>query len=223
MSNIVDITEIEQCKENIQPLKRGRNAKALLNALKPSDPLSKFGPQRKAMEKKIKENAKGEDPLAPWLEYINWTQQSYLAANRKSYLIPLLEKCTRTFKNSETYKQDTRYIDIWLQYADACPNPIDIYNFMETNQIGVDFAKFYIAQARLFEERKLYKKAEEAVGLGLARSAGPVVTLARAQRGLQERAAKRMVELMNQADEIPEEEDMYRPALQRIPVNITQP
>eukprot|EP00466_Bigelowiella_natans_P005744 jgi/Bigna1/147602/aug1.234_g22310 len=73
----ISFEEIEGSKENIQPLKRGRNPKKLLSALqkteKPLQAKSFFKNKRSEFEEKIK-TYKGPDPLIPWLDYIDWVQ-----------------------------------------------------------------------------------------------------------------------------------------------------
>jgi hypothetical protein len=204
----IDIDQIEACKENIQPLRQGRNAKTLLGLITSSESDGDQKKQRKVLESKIKNAVTSTDPLAPWLEYISWTQQNYLSATRKSYLIPLLEKCTRTFKSTEQYTNDPRYVDVWLQYAAACPAPDDIFAFMEANGIGSDLAKFYVAWAAYVESKSLISKAEEILQLGLAREAGPVILLVRAQNSLRDYVARRISAELNNPDrsESPEPE-----------------
>ena len=72
-------------------------------------------------------NYKGDDPLEPWLGYITWTQDAFPSGNGR--LVELLEECCRTFKDNERYKNDERYLKVWLMYADLCCNPIDIFMF----------------------------------------------------------------------------------------------
>ena len=51
-------------------------------------------------------------------------------------MIPLLERCTRAFKDNDLYTNDTRYIGVWVSYADACIDPTDIFQFLKVNRIG---------------------------------------------------------------------------------------
>src|SRR5438874_478550 len=93
-SDVIEFSAFEQSKENIQPNRAGRSAKAILQAItKPSisatnrtndnnndnnaiatDP---YQSKRAEFECAIKDYS-GDFPLSPWLNYIHWTQQTYL-------------------------------------------------------------------------------------------------------------------------------------------------
>lgn len=139
--------------------------------------------QRKAFEGSIKSYV-GNDPLLPWLAYIKWTKEAYLnAANStQSFLLPLLEKCTRTIfqmilkKDKEDrekrkhpseqaaaatnstdaemldYRNDMRYLEVWLDYADYVDDPLEIFSFMRHNRICITFALFWVRYSLCVEK-----------------------------------------------------------------------
>jgi checkpoint serine/threonine-protein kinase len=111
----------------------------------------------------------GDDPLEPWLEYIMWVRDAFPSGGIQSELLPLLEACTRTFQTDERYRSDLRYLRVWVQYADCCTEPKDIYAFLEANSIGQDHALYYEAFATYLEIHKNYKRANEIFELGIAR------------------------------------------------------
>lgn len=47
--------------------------------------------------------------------YIRWAQQSY--TNGTKELIPLVERCADQFINDPVYKDDDRYIKVWIHYV----------------------------------------------------------------------------------------------------------
>ena len=50
---------------------------------------------------------------------IKWVQAAYPAGGHQAQLRPLLERCTRELLQHEHYKQDLRYLRVWLQYVGA--------------------------------------------------------------------------------------------------------
>ena len=61
--------------------------------------------------------ADAEDPLAVWLEYVAWAKQNYLSTTGENPLLSLLERATRQFKDTERYRNDSRYVKLWIAYV----------------------------------------------------------------------------------------------------------
>ncbi len=61
----IDAVQLEASKENIQPLRRGRNAQRLLHALQVQNDAESLAAERQQKEDAIKSYT-GTDPLAPW-------------------------------------------------------------------------------------------------------------------------------------------------------------
>lgn len=57
----------------------------------------------------------GDDPLDSWIRYIQWTEQNFPQGGKDSHLGVLMQKCLIQFKNDDLYKQDIRYVSIWLK------------------------------------------------------------------------------------------------------------
>ena len=53
--------------------------------------------------------------------YIKWTQATFKAGGHQAELTPLLERCTRELQSDERYKNDLRYLRLWIQYV-SFPN-----------------------------------------------------------------------------------------------------
>lgn len=49
--------------------------------------------------------------------FIKWTQDAFKAGGSKSELLPLLERCTRELQGDERYRDDARYLRVWIQYV----------------------------------------------------------------------------------------------------------
>lgn len=213
-SNIVDYSELETVKENVQPLKQGRNPHHLQDKL---TLLHTHGSQhtghthnttdrhtqayylillvvsmlcmlcvvlgtdqqlkqcRKEYEQSIRQYV-GEQPLTPWMRYIRWTQQHYLDTNGiKSYYLPLLEKCTRTFLHDMSVNSTLAYLKVWLLYIDHIPESEELFQFLATHNIGIQHALYWHAYSMTLEEKyRNPQRAESVLQEGINRAAQPM-------------------------------------------------
>ncbi|KAL6630004.1 hypothetical protein ACP70R_029769 [Stipagrostis hirtigluma subsp. patula] len=185
--------EVEASKENVRPLKRGRDVALLNRALKAhADPAQRAAllAERRRMIEAIEEYS-GEDPLQPWLDCIKWVQESFPAGGECSGLLVMYEQCVRAFWHDERYKDDLRYLKVWLEYAGNCADAEVIFRFLEANQIGQGHAIFYMSYAALMESKNKLKKANEIFNLGIARKAKPVEKLETVYRTFLRRSTKK--------------------------------
>jgi hypothetical protein len=53
---------------------------------------------------------------------IKWVQESFPTGGECSGLVVLYEQCVRTFWHDERYKNDLRFLKVWLEYV-SCGNP----------------------------------------------------------------------------------------------------
>jgi hypothetical protein len=211
---VIEFSEWEGCKENIQPLKKGRKASSLRKVFAPLQTIQqqtnvpsttttttahdptvicfqnhnekmKLGVEREQWEKKLLEAT--EDPLLIWLEYLTWIEDSYPTLNKSSMFVETLQRCTRTFTSDSRYKNDRRFMLLWLRYADTCSDPIDVFTFMHTNGIGLDYAEFYIAWATVLEDRKDLRAADAVLDQGATRQAQPTERMKQYHEGFKQR------------------------------------
>ena len=49
--------------------------------------------------------------------YIKWTQDAYTAGGAKAQLTQLLERCTRELMSFPQYRDDPRYLRVWIRYV----------------------------------------------------------------------------------------------------------
>ncbi|WJX10482.1 non-specific serine/threonine protein kinase [Trifolium repens] len=176
--------EWETFKENVRPLKRGRNVNILNNALKSNtdNHLKKsLLDQRRKLIEGI-DDYKGEDPLLPWLECMKWVQEAFPPGGDSSGLVVIYEQCVRAFWHSEQYKDDLRYLKVWLEYADNCYDKEVIYAFLDANGIGKTHSDFYISYALHLEVKNKFKAANQTFELGISRNAQPIEKLKAAYR-----------------------------------------
>lgn len=52
---------------------------------------------------------------------IKWVQEAYPAGGDFSGLVLIYEHCVRTFWHSDRYKEDLRYLKVWLEYVSLMP------------------------------------------------------------------------------------------------------
>lgn len=176
--------EWELFKENVRPLKRGRNVKLLNDSLKSNSDFQIRNSLIDTRRKLIKaiDEYEGEDPLQPWLDCIKWVQDAFPPGGDCSGLVVILEQCVRTFWHEEKYKNDLRYLKVWLEYAGYCDDAEIVYSFLDTNQIGETHSIFYISYATHLESKNKIKTANDLYGCGIARNAEPIEKLKSAYR-----------------------------------------
>lgn len=117
-----------------------------------------------------------DDPLCVYDQYY-----SYLSATEADALTVtrLLERATQTFVEDRRYRNDPRYLRLWLAYALRCRDPEDIFAFLGMHGIAADLAGYYEAYGEYLERRGDIDKAWGVIKLGVDRQAQPLERLAR--------------------------------------------
>ncbi|XP_072166979.1 uncharacterized protein [Diadema setosum] len=181
----------ELSKENVLPLKQGRKITNLTAALQPQnvDRQQQLILQRQGFETELRAYA-GDDPLDPWVRYIQWTEQNFPQGGKDSHLGILMQKCLIQFKHDDRYKQDPRYVAIWLKMAQSESESLEIYKFMQANQIGTQLTIFYEAWAWELEQLGNTKKADMIYKEGLSLNAQPRDRLERSLIEFQSRVGR---------------------------------
>lgn len=191
VEDVTDFTAIEIQKENIQVIPGGRSAKQLNSICSPlaaqkSPPLSEQqGPKdarRKEFEKELSLIGEADDPLDIYDRYVKWTMDAYPSAQgtTESNLLPLLERATKAFLNSSQYKNDSRYLKLWLLYIRFfSDSPRETYAFLAKHNVGESLALFYEEFAAWLEENGRWTQAEEVYLSGIDKDARPAERLIR--------------------------------------------
>jgi checkpoint serine/threonine-protein kinase len=189
--DLIDFNVIESHKENIQALPSGRSAKALAQIYSP--PLLGANPspaaiqdasseKRQQFEQELQNIDEADDPLDVYDRYVKWTLDAYPSAQAtpQSQLCPLLERATKAFQSSQHYKNDPRYLKIWLHYirlfSDA---PREAFVFLARHNIGEGLALYYEEFAAWLENNGRWNQAEEVYKMGLEKEARPAERLLR--------------------------------------------
>ncbi|KAI4875149.1 hypothetical protein NFI96_013023 [Prochilodus magdalenae] len=185
--------EWELCKENIQPLRRGRAISALHQALQQQEGSnSALNQQKQAYETELR-MYDGDDPLDVWDRYIKWTEQNYPQGGKESNLNVLLERVVMKFTEEKKYHNDARYVALWIKFAEDCSDPLDVFRYMQAQGIGTMQASFYIAWSEEYENRGNSRMADSVFQDGLKCGAEPLDKLQQFHKALQARVCRQMM------------------------------
>jgi hypothetical protein len=154
--------DIEQHKENILPLQQGRSAAALAQALsasnKPTSSNSNDPLKSQELEfEQLIQNASDDDddPLDPYFRYVQWIQTNF-PSGKTTQLMKIVEKSVRRFKGDPRYRNDPRFLKLWLLVAHQAKEPIEVFKYLSVNKIGVDLALYYEEYSKLLEKISRY-------------------------------------------------------------------
>jgi checkpoint serine/threonine-protein kinase len=204
--DIVNFEVIENSKENIQAIPSGRSARALAqlytpplgakpgHAPSPLQTQDAHSAKRLEFEKEVMNIDDSDDPLDVYDRYVKWTMDAYPSAqnDKQSQLGPLLERATKAFQSSTHYKNDPRYLKLWLHYirlfADA---PQEIFRFLARHNIGDGLALYYEEYAAWLEGAGRFSQAEEIYSMGIEKEARPTERLIRKYGEFQHRFESR--------------------------------
>ncbi|KAJ4366577.1 protein kinase [Ascochyta clinopodiicola] len=204
--DIVDFEVIENSKENIQAIPSGRSARALAQlytpplGAKPGHAPSPLQSQdahsatRLEFEKELMNIDDSDDPLDIYDRYVKWTLDAYPSAqnDKQSQLCPLLERATKAFQSSTHYKNDPRYLKLWLHYIRLFSDtPQEIFRFLARHSIGDGLALYYEEFAAWLEGAGRFSQAEEIYNMGIEREARPTERLVRKYGEFQHRFESR--------------------------------
>ncbi|XP_022929208.1 uncharacterized protein LOC111435869 [Cucurbita moschata] len=121
----------------------------------------------------------GKDPLLPWLRGIRKMKDSLPTHVLNDKLPRFLQKCTEKFESDRRYRDDLRYLRVWLQLMDYVDDPRALLKTMEEKRIGSKSSLFYQAYALYYEKLKKFDDAEKMYHLGVQKLAEPIDELQR--------------------------------------------
>lgn len=205
--DLINFDLIEEHKENIQALPSGRSAKQLASILSPrpsaggktatlEETKTLNDAIRKEYEIELQSIADSDDPLDIYDRYVKWTLNAYPSAQStpQSQLLPLLERATKAFLTSADYKNDPRYLKLWLHYIRLFSDtPRETFAFLARHGIGEHLALFYEEFASWLEGVGRWNQADEVYKLGIEREARPAERLMRKYSQFQQRYDARPV------------------------------
>nr|XP_009479327.1 PREDICTED: mitotic checkpoint serine/threonine-protein kinase BUB1 beta [Pelecanus crispus] len=197
--------EWELSKENVQPLRQGRVMSTLQEALAQQETSIHTAVQLKKQEFESEIRFySGDDPLDVWDRYIKWTEQTFPQGGKESNLAAILERAVKALNEQQRYYKDPRYLNIWLKFGDCCNEPLDLYSYLHSQEIGTTLALLYITWAEVLEARGSFKKADLIFQEGLQRKAEPLDKLQSHHRQFQTRVSR---QTLLGLEEAPDEKD----------------
>ncbi|KAI7744350.1 hypothetical protein M8C21_013803 [Ambrosia artemisiifolia] len=115
----------------------------------------------------------GPDPLLPWLGGIKKMTNSLPPQLLKQKLPRFLQKCVQTFQTDLRYRNDIRYLRVWMKLLDYVDDPGAVLEHMKASHIGNKRSLFYQAYALYYEKLKKFTEAEKMYHLGVKNLAEP--------------------------------------------------
>jgi len=177
--------QIELHKENIQPLASGRSARALVASLSSrSNPVfarAEHTAKQAEFEEELRGSLDLDDPLEVWVRYVSWTQETFPSGHSTdSGLLQLLERATQTFIHEQHYKNDPRYLRLWILYIQNFSDaPREAFAYLARHDIGQRLALFYEEYAAWLEKMGRMRQASEIYQTGMENNARPTDRLLR--------------------------------------------
>ncbi|AET41495.1 Mad3p Ecym_8210 [Eremothecium cymbalariae DBVPG len=174
--------DLESHKENIVPLRDGRSAKRLSESLQQS--IKDLAEIRLSYEKRLMEELEEiDDPLELYLDYISWINDAYPqgATNKQSGMVDIMERCLNYFKDVDIYKNDPRYLKIWIWYIELFVHGLqekkDIFVHLLRRKIGEKLALYYEEFANLLCQRREFGNALHILKRGIEHNSRPLQRL----------------------------------------------
>lgn len=183
---------IEGQKENIQPLREGRSVAALARifAMPATEMRESQTAERDEFERLIADSSELDDPLDPYLEYIAWVLENFpQGESAESGLVQLLERCTSEFRDTGYYKDDPRYLKVWMRYIKYSDAPREMFMYLARKEIGKNLATFYEEYASFLEVNGRRVQAQQVYETGIELQARPLDRLRRKYVEFRERLA----------------------------------
>ncbi|KAK3118293.1 hypothetical protein QOZ80_9BG0696810 [Eleusine coracana subsp. coracana] len=122
----------------------------------------------------------GSDPLRPWLRGIRKMEKALPPETLREKLPRFLQKCAEEFQDDVRFRDDARYLRVWIQLMDYVKDAKPLLKKMEQKGIGLKRASFYMAYALYYEKHRRFESAEKMYRLGIQKLAEPIVELHKA-------------------------------------------
>ncbi|KAI7903648.1 Mad3/BUB1 homology region 1-domain-containing protein [Cokeromyces recurvatus] len=179
---IPEVGDLDPYKENIRPRRNGRSVAALTTLFErtASERQVKLEEGHLYFQELIDNIDEQDDPLQIYVDYIRWTIEMYPEGHTiESNLIGLLKEATNRFVTDRRYKNDPRYLKIWMEYAQLITDPRDIFLYLIKHDVGQSLALFYEEYAAYYEKLNKIDHATEVFKLGINQEADPLKRLKR--------------------------------------------
>ncbi|KAJ2692263.1 protein kinase, partial [Coemansia spiralis] len=119
--------------------------------------------------------AESDDPLDVYYRYVRWLLEVFPQAHGHQMVIKLVEAPLKLFRDQERYRNDARYVKMWVWYTEIIADGQEaVFQFLVANKVGDSLALLYEEYAKLLEGFGKTPKADEIYRLGIARKAQPL-------------------------------------------------
>ncbi|XP_022901920.2 mitotic checkpoint serine/threonine-protein kinase BUB1-like [Onthophagus taurus] len=192
--------DFDNSKENIQPLRGGRNPTQLgvaIQAQNSADLQRELMQQKQEFENAIRTYT-GDDPLENYYSYISWIEQSFPKHGHEGNLLPFLEDCLKKFEDDKRYLNDRRFCKLWIKFIDYQQNPIELYHMLFSKGLCKGCADFYRAWSFYHEVMGDFKNADLVLNCGIREHAQPYEELLAAQQSLIFAAGQQVISGVNE-------------------------
>eukprot|EP00871_Galdieria_phlegrea_P005633 jgi/Galph1/6070/GphlegSOOS_G4640.1 len=199
---MTELENWEDLKENIQPIKSGREPEKLkeFGYSRNNESSKHYKEEEERLEKeheiweacleKAMANPTGHDIAKLWRHYWKWIQQSYPKGYPNS--LEFLEKATESIVSVGGYQDSIHALKLWISYADSVSDPLSIFEYMYANDIGKKFSLFYEAYALILEKNRRFPDADKLYLEGIHLHAEPLDRLEKRHQEFQHRMVKRL-------------------------------
>ncbi|ESK94624.1 bub protein kinase [Moniliophthora roreri MCA 2997] len=145
--------------------------------------------KRELFEKKKQRLNEEDDPLAIYVDFVQWLVSNFPGDDAQSGLSQLLEEATNAFKNDQSYKSDLRYLKLWTLRARKVDvgGALSLYSHLLKNDIGTSYSLLYEEYAQLLEAKNRIKDADVVYRKGIKRQARPTERLKKRYLDFQKR------------------------------------
>lgn len=99
----------------------------------------------------FEEQVATNDPLYVYIRCITWLNEMFPGESGEYVLLTVLQSAVNEFKGQSRYKQDSRYLNLWIEYSKCVDDPGKIFDFLIENGIGDRLALFYEEHASYLE------------------------------------------------------------------------
>ncbi|CAH1405988.1 unnamed protein product [Nezara viridula] len=121
----------------------------------------------------------GPDPLKLRYDFLQ-ALESYDKELINDIYSSVLEDTLRSFMEEAVYKQDLRFIHLWLAYSHTQPNPVVIYENMFSRGLGTECTILYASWAEHLMKNGLVSNADKIFKMGLSNDVKPKSDLQKA-------------------------------------------
>lgn len=97
-----------------------------------------------------------DDPISLFDREIRRLLHTTSQSNPARQLLSVLERCIYYIQNQQRYRNDPRYLRIWLMYASYYPDPLHVFTYLERAEIGRYLCAFYENYASILEQNERY-------------------------------------------------------------------